>query len=312
MITTDSPLPIVDSAPTPPRRNLLQLLIGIAIKPRDTFAYLRDHGGWAWLAPLALIVILTLLSRAIAIPIERAQMEAAMQQIQEQLKPGTGGPGGGDATFFVGPGGGGGGFGNAEVQPNPFADFMFAYGLPVTTVIGGWVLCAALLIGFAWVMGGRPSVGAMLRMSAWALVPNIARLVIAIAIMLVARRVPAEGLSRAFEPTASITTGDISAPTAGGPVTITIGPGGPTGGFTGPSFGDLFVGNLLRSLDVYNLWGLILLAVGVAVTARLSWIKGLLATALYAALALCLATFPTLISFAVGGLLGGGPMMVGP
>ncbi len=81
MSATESILP----TPPIPKRNPLALLLGVVIKPKDPFTYLRDQGVWSWLLPVALVLALTLASRAVAIPIERAQMEAALAELQEQI-----------------------------------------------------------------------------------------------------------------------------------------------------------------------------------------------------------------------------------
>ncbi|MBI3764387.1 MAG: YIP1 family protein, partial [Chloroflexi bacterium] len=168
----------------------------------------------------------------------------------------------------------------------------------------------------AWLLGGRPSAGSLFRLSGWALVPSIARLIVGIAVMIVAGRVPVQGIGRAFE-----TRGAAAAASAGGGAQMGGGtqmgggqqgnpgqfnPGG-AGRFTGrtPTFFSLFRSNLLSTLDIYSLWALVLTGIGVAVVVRLSWIKsGIVAVGQWA-IGLALSTLPALIAFALGGLVGG-------
>jgi hypothetical protein len=319
MTTPEIALPQTDPdpipAPAPPaeHRNPFQVLLGVILKPRSTFAYLRDHGGWAWLIPLALLIVLTLASRAIAVPIETAQREAAIAAIQEQLAGN-----GGEGTFTFSSAGPGMIIGNGGTEPNPASEAFFAYGLPVLQSVGGWLVATILLLILAWIFGGRPSITSMFRMSAWAALPFVVRLVIIITVMIITQRIPVQGMMQAFQPqvTGEVQTIDGAGTEKGeGPVrnVVTFGPGpGGSTAFAGPVFGSLFVNNLLMNLDIYTVWSTLLLAVGVTVTARLAWFKGVLVTILYVLLALSLSTLPTLISFALGGLMmggGGGPVM---
>jgi hypothetical protein len=136
--------------------------------------------------------------------------------------------------------------------------------------------------------------------------------------MIITQRIPVQGMMQAFQPQVS---GEVQTIDGGsgtekgeGPVrnVVTFGPGGGPTAFAGPAFGSLFVNNLLMNLDIYTVWGTLLLAVGVTVTARLAWFKGVLVTVLYVLLALSLSTLPTLISFALGGLMMGGGGGQGP
>jgi hypothetical protein len=62
----------------------------------------------------------------------------------------------------------------------------------------------------------------------------------------------------------------------------------------------------LSALDVYTFWMLALLAIGVAVTARLGWLRTGLATLAYWGLSLVLAALPPLLSFWMLSLAGQG------
>ena len=284
------------------KRGLGWLLLGSVLWPRNLFAYVRDHGGRAWLTPLALAVLLAVAGRAAALPIEKAQADAALAAIQAQLGA-QGNTGNGNVQIFTAGGPGGlTGLGNTA---DPAANPLLAYGLPAAAVIWDWLLRGGLLLGLTWLLGGRPGPGAMFRLSGWTLVPTVARLLVALAVMLIAHREPLSGLQ-----------GFDAAP-GGGLVRINVPPGdntftntsinGGTGSAAAPvgsgsdalgiSFLPLLRGAFLGALDLYTLWGLLLMLIGVAVTARVSVLKSLITTAGYWVISLMLTTLPPLLSF---------------
>src|SRR6185295_14240214 len=115
-----------------------------------------------------------------------------------------------------------------------------------------------LLLGLAWLMGGRPGFGPMLRMSGWTLVPNAVRLAVALAVMLIAHRVPTPGLTGLLNQGAVVTVntdtaGGDEVGTSDGNQPVFTSPAGKAGG---PGFINLLQGSLLGSLDIYTLWGL--------------------------------------------------------
>jgi hypothetical protein len=134
-----------------------------------------------------------------------------------------------------------------------------------------------------------------------------------LAVMLIAHRVPTPGLTGLLNPGSVITvntdtSGDETVGTSDGNQPVFTGAGGKGGG-SGPGFMGLLQGSLLSSLDIYTLWGLLLTAIGAAVTARLGWLKAALSTVIYWTVSLVLGVIPPLV---LSGLLtlagpGGGP-----
>ncbi|MEP7356074.1 MAG: YIP1 family protein [Anaerolineales bacterium] len=299
--------------PLPKRRGPLALLAGVLFWPRSTFAYLRDYGRRSWIWPVVLVAVLALAARLVAMPIERAQAEAALAAIQDQVKTDGGST---DFVTFGGPISGPVGALGSGAFGNPVVVAL----LPVGGVIWDWLFRGGLLLGLVWLLGGRPGFGAMLRMSGWTLVPNAARLIVSLAVMLIAHRVPTPGLTGLLNPTNAVVvnsdtagnstgddTGGDAVRSAGDGQAVFVGSGGPA---TGPNFTNLLQGSLLSSLDLYTLWGLLLIAIGAAVTARLGWLKAGLSTLLYWAITLVLGVLPPLL---LSGLLtlagpGGGPL----
>jgi len=135
--------------------------------------------------------------------------------------------------------------------------------------------------------------------------------VVALAVMLIAHREPLAGLEgfNAVPANATISVTSNSEPDSGSGTVIQAGPAG-KGGLSGPSFIPVLQSTLLSALDVYTVWSWLLMLIGVAVTARLGWLKAALATAGYWALSLVLATLPPLLSFMLltlarpGGIVG--------
>jgi Yip1 domain len=276
------------------KRGWGRLLLGIVLWPRSTFAYLREHGGRSWVLPVVLVALLAVAARAVAIPIEKAQADAAIAAIKAQLDA-QGQGANGTGTFFVS--GGPGGLPGLSGASDPAANPLLAYGLPVAGVAWDWLFRGTVLLGLAWLLGARPGAGTMFRMSGWSLVPNAARLLVALAVMLVAHHEPVAGLEgfSASPANANVSVNSDSAPPAGTGVAIQVGPGG--GGFSGASFLPLLRSSLLSAIDLYTFWSLLLMLIGVAVTARLGWLKAGLSTAGYWVLSLVVATLPPLLSF---------------
>jgi len=286
--------------PQPEKRGFGRVLLGVIVSPRATFAYLRDNGGRSWLWLLLIVALLTLAARAVAAPIEKAQADAAFAAIQAQLN-GQGQNTQGKGTFFISSDGN-----TLTNAGGATAGPLFTYGLPVAGVVWDWLLRGGIVLGLAWLLGGRPAPGAMFRMSSWTLLPNVARLLVALTVMIVAHREPISGLQGLGAPATNVTINSSSnggdsnssnnGSSSGGPVlrTVQIGQGGGPGG---PSFLTLLKSQFLGALDLYTFWSLVLLLIGAAVTARIGWLKATLSTAVYWAISLALGTLPALLSF---------------
>jgi hypothetical protein len=285
------------------KRGLGRLMLGIVLWPRSTFAYLRDGGGRSWVLPVLLVALLAVAARAVALPIEKAQAEAAIVALQAQQNA-RGQGNNAKGTFYIAAGPGG-----IPSAADPAANPLLAYGLPVVGVTWDWLFRGTILLGLAWLLGGRPGAGAVFRMSGWTLLPNAARLLVALAVMLFAHREPLPGLEGvgANPGNTNISVTGDSAPAAANGAAIQVGPGG---GFGGVSFLPLLRSALLGAIDLYTIWSLVLMLIGVAVTARLGWLKAAITTAGYWALSLVLATLPPLLSFMLlslarpGGIVG--------
>lgn len=147
--------------------------------------------------------------------------------------------------------------------------FMLATGLGVGAIflVGGVVIQAAFFYFGTLIVGGAEvSYGLLFRLSSWARIPMaIGYLVLAGFTAVSQSGIQYPGL--AF----LVTTGD-PMKDAGNPLVP-----------------------LLSSIDLFWLWHLLLIVMGLSVVARLSWGKSLVLTILYTALALGLVVLPSLI-----------------
>jgi hypothetical protein len=261
-------------------------LLGVIIHPRATFRRMREakRGHW-WVALLLTLVTIVLLTtvtgtlRARQFAEFQAQREAAQAESEEESitpnnsaqgnAPGDfqgGGPGGGPPGGAGGPGGsppggvrvGGGGIGSNS------AGFLLrqvgggstdtAFAGPTTSALGtaisggtstvttllGYLLRGLLVLVLGLVLGGRASFKQVFRMGVWTTLPFVIRNVIQLIATAVTGRIPVSGLAGL-----AFGAGNVS------PVLAAI----------------------LGNIDIYLIWSLILLGVGVAATTQLSRIK---------------------------------------
>lgn len=142
---------------TIPKRGFISLAGGILIRPRATFAYLRERGGRAWLLAAILLLALSSLPPLVSGPIHAQEArERIIQQFESQPA-----------------------FGGGEVDIDQVASF--AASPLVTTVIPtigavfglffSWLLWGGALYLLAAMTGGRGGFGQTLQIVVWASVP---------------------------------------------------------------------------------------------------------------------------------------------
>ncbi|NJN97428.1 MAG: hypothetical protein HC875_26770 [Anaerolineales bacterium] len=153
--------------------------------------------------------------------------------------------------------------------------FMLATGIGFGSIalVVATLLQATFLYFAALISGGESTFGAIFKMSAWSRLPMaLGALVQAAFIAVAGRLIPYPGLSF------PVSTGDLMQ----------------------DARNPLFV--VLSGIDLFWLWHLLLVVVGLTVAARLGRGKALLLTLVYAALSLGLTILPTLL---FGGMMGG-------
>lgn len=153
--------------------------------------------------------------------------------------------------------------------------FILATGLGVGTIalIVGIVVQAALLYFTALVAGGEVEFGPVFTMSVWTRWPSALRSLVQAGYMILAKRaIQYPGLA------SLVATGDLM------------------------KDGQNPLVALLGRIDLFWLWHLLLVVLGLAVVARFSRSKALVLTVVYAALSLAIAVIPSLLA---GGVAGG-------
>ena len=247
------------------RRHITALFWGMIVRPRDTLAYLRDATGTTWLWPAIVAGILLVVSLILISPITRAQAEAQLEVVQQQVAEGLS-P---EERAQI------------EQVTNLTSGPLFTVVIPsVTGVIGlalGWLLRGGVLYLLSLALGGQAQFPPMFRMGVWTTLPDIVRRLVNTAGTMLAGRTLTSGLA-------------FLAPTP------------ETGVF--PSVSTVLLGAFLGKLDIYLVWGLALIMVGVVVTARLSWRKGAIVTLIYWTLTLAAILIPIWISTALAAQAG--------
>ncbi len=240
---------------------------GFLRHPRRTFEAQRERPSraWWWMAALALIAVLlpVLTSAPISARIAREAMQKNIETIREQ-NPG------------ITP--------EQETQMlNISANPLFTTVLPgVAAVIGavlGWLVWSGALHLFSTMMGGGETFGQMWRVVVWSQLPLALRgLLQSIYIAATGQLIANPGLSGLVSQSASVDESVqqfMSAP---------------------PSTGRMVLQAFLGKIDLFLLWNLALLAIGVSVTARLSGRKAALLIIMVWLALTALALVPVLLS----------------
>ncbi len=260
-------------AELPQRSNPLSFLVGIWVRPRKTLEQAAEHPGWHWLIPMILVALLTAAQVWVTAPIQQQmtqeQIEKMMQQQREEIQKTA--PKGQMAP---------------EIPETPPPSIPLAPMIILGVVTGTfgliiiWLVRAGVLHLLAMALGGRHRFGQMFAMTAWASMPTTLRQIEQIAYSLFTHRlVQNPGLSWL-----------VSKPTAGQ---------NPLEAATKSLQNPLIP--LLREIDIFTIWYLVLLFVGIGVTARLSRKKTAVVWVIYLLLAAAVYVLPALAMKAVAG-----------
>jgi hypothetical protein len=227
------------AAPAPARKlGLLAVFVGMVIRPRSTLASLRDAGGLSWLWLAGLAIVMLIVSLVVALPISRAAAQQQVEAMREQF--------GEDLTPAQ----------EAQIQQmsalagNPLIIVVFPAITGAIALVIGWLFRGGVLYLFSLALGGQAKFGAMFRMGLWTTLPDVVRQIVTAAGTAATGRALKSGLSFLMA--------------------------APEGAI--PSGSTALWQAFLSGIDVYWLWAIVLTVVGVAVTARLSWRKGLVVT----------------------------------
>jgi hypothetical protein len=150
----------------------------------------------------------------------------------------------------------------------------------IVGAIAGYLLQTVVVLGLGLVLGGKATFRQIFRMAAWTTLPVAVRKLIQAITSLVAGATPASGLS------AALTLQEASSMP--------------------------MLNTLLSNIDIYMVWSMILLGIGVAVTSKLSKGKSAVAVVVYAVIALGALLALNAAGNTISGLLGVRLGMGGP
>jgi hypothetical protein len=226
----------VPAVTTKPRRGFFRLLGGVLISPRNTFTYLREHGGRAWLLVAALLLLLSSLPPLVGGPV---QARETRQQIMDNLENQPGMPTDVDMEQV------------AAMTASPIFTTVIPTVGAVLALLFSWLLWSGALYLLAAMTGGRGSFGQLLPVVVWATLPY--------------------GL-RSLAQTIYIATTDslINTPGLSGFVQSES-----TDPFALPSTETAVLESLLGQVEIYLFWYLALLVIGLMAVMQVSKRKAL-------------------------------------
>jgi len=238
-------------------------LWGIVVKPRATLEYLSERGGRTWWLPTLLVVICATLPVFVAAPITARQSREAVAAMQEQF---------GEAT-------------SPEQQAqmdqamtlaaSPLITVVFPAITSVVGLVVGWLIWGGALHLTGMMLGGRSTFGQVFRMVMWAWIPyGLRGLLQAVYILASGQLIANPGLSGLVANDRPLSE-------------MVVSPPGP---------GQMILTAFLSRLDLFLVWNLILLVIGVNVTTHLSKRKAVLVTVGVWLLLTALSLVPTLVS----------------
>ena len=264
----------MSEATTSARRGPIRLLWGMIVRPRATLEYLKEHGRRAWWLPAILAVLLVAAPVVVAGPIRVRETRETILATQEEIAEQRG-----------------------RALTDEQREQMVSYGASslITTVfpavggvvglIVGWLAWAGGLYLAGMALGGRSTFGTMVRTVVWTWLPFVLRgLIQTVYILASDRTIAHQGLSGFVQSDRAI--GELVA--------------------ASPSLDQRLLVSVLSRVDLYLVWHLILLFVGVRVVTQLSRRKTVLVTLVVWLLLTALSVVPAIVSGYIVQGTGGG------
>ncbi len=261
-----------ESAVRPVKKNVFALLVGVFIRPKATFGYLKDNHKKAWWLPALLIVLLTVAplwaaarpTSATAMPPEKMEMVTSV-----------------DPRMFEGMASESPVAAPASSGLNPLK-----LGGAILGTFAAWLLWGGALYLASVFLGRSSSFGQMFRLAVWTWLPyGIRGLVQTIYILMTGNAIVNAGLS-GFVIDKGVTS---------------LIPSGP---------GQLALASILSRVDIYMIWHVLLVSVALMAFTNLMRRKALTATLaiwiVFALVGIIPAIFGGMVS-GIGGSTGGGP-----
>ena len=213
------------------------------ISPDSSFEFIRDHKSWTWLLTALLIIVAVAFPQIIIIQRTIAQFRAE----GPDLPPGF------DMS-------------EEELEMMQASTPTFTFWIGLVGVILGlliiWVIWAGIILLFVSMFGGRTEFGRLWRLSVWASLPIGIQGILSGIYLLVAGGMQPLLLSVAAfmqNPMEQFSSGNMS------PEDFAS--------FVPPSGGELALFALAGYLDVFVIWRLLLMILGVMIIAKLNWKK---------------------------------------
>lgn len=258
---------------TPERWGILRLLWGIIVRPRATLEYLREHEARTWWVPALLTVLLVVLLTLVGAPIVAQQTREAVIATQEQLGEQQGRELSAEQQAQM-----------ESIATSPLIIVVFPTVSGVVGRVAGWLAWAGALYLAGMALGGRSTFGQMFRVVVWTWLPHALRgLVQTVYILASGQLIANPGLSGLVQDNRPVAE-------------MIVAP---------PDLGQILLTAFLSRVDLFLLWNLILLVIGVRVATRLPRRKALLATLGVWVLLTALSLLPTLVSSLFAQQMGG-------
>lgn len=257
-----------EEASTEPRRNLFGQLWDMIRRPRWAFENggIRTSRSWIFMAILAMMALVLPIVAAAPITTQQAR-EAFQAGLESQRESGQEIPPEMEGQI-------------SQLATNPLFTVVFPSAGALAMLWLGWLVWAGALHLIGTMAGGESQFGEMWRTVVWSWLPFTVRGLLQFAFILLTGEIISHpglsGLVADQRPVSEL----IAAP---------------------PSTGQLVLQSLLSKIDLFLVWNLFLLILGVAVTARLSRRKAAFVTLGVWAVLLVLGLLPALLSgFALG------------
>ncbi|MFU8772641.1 MAG: Yip1 family protein, partial [Anaerolineales bacterium] len=223
-------------------QGIVKIILGMILRPKDTHSYLLAQGGHKWLYMAALATLMVIILAVISGPIIASFFEEIFMPTYVTL----------DDRFEITP----------EIQAqmeqvltHPIITIGFPAVFTVTMIWVGWLIWTVALHLVGMWLGGKHRFGQIWQVVVWSQLPIIfSGFLASIYILITGEFIFNLSLARLFG----------------------IEPAFPDPSFVQPSVGQMVMHALLARIELFQVWSLILIGIGMMVAAKLSLRKAIL------------------------------------